>query len=425
MTQLFRPFSFSQELIERAQLAEQRAQQALCGIGQTAAYNSRKVLHAFMQQGVSERHFLGTTGYGYDDSGRDTLDRVYAQVFGAEDAMVRHFMLSGTHALTVALFGVLRPGDVMVSVAGKPYDTLDGVIGLNGVKNGSLADFGVHYEQVDLLEDGTLDFDGITEAARRAPRMIYLQRSRGYERRPSISVAEIETVCKIVHRLSDRTIVMVDNCYGEFVETREPTEVGADLMAGSLIKNPGGSMAESGGYIAGRADLVELCAYRLTSPGLGKEVGASLNQNRNLYRGFFFAPHITGEALKTAVFAAALFEELGFACSPRYCEPRTDIVEQIVLGSPAGLKAFCEGIQAGSPIDSFVVPQEWDMPGYQDQVIMAAGAFVQGSSIELSADGPMRAPYIAFMQGGIVYDTAQIGVLMAAQRLADEGLVTL
>jgi cystathionine beta-lyase family protein involved in aluminum resistance len=333
-------------------------------------------------------------------------------------------MLSGTHALTTALFGVLRPGDTMLSVAGKPYDTLDEVIGIKDSRKGSLKDFGVCYSEV-ALKDGKLDFKTIREELTAKPRMVYLQRSRGYATRPSITVGEIEAVCCIVREISPNSIIFVDNCYGEFVEKREPIEAGADLMAGSQIKNAGGSFAESGGYIAGRRDLVELCSYRLTAPGLGSEIGASLGQNKNIFRGLYFAPSVVGNALKSAVFAAALFTRLGFDCSPKADEYRTDIVEQIIMNDPDALVLFCQGIQSGSPIDSFVTPEAWDMPGYDAKVVMAAGAFVSGSSIELSADGPLKPPYAAFMQGGVLFDTALVSILLAAQKLVDAGKIRL
>lgn len=417
-------FSLPQEIVRLGARAEEQASPYFKEVLDTAAYNSQKVLAAFQQNCVSDTHFVGTTGYGYDDRGRDTLDRVYADAFGAEDALVRHFMLSGTHAITTALFGVLRPGDEMVSVTGKPYDTMDGIIGLTGEGMGSLREFGVRYRQVELGADGRVDLTAIGEAAKSRPKMIYIQRSRGYAVRPTVTVEEISVICQKVKAESPETIVMVDNCYGEFVERREPVEVGADLMAGSLIKNPGGSMAECGGYIAGRAELVRQCAYRLNCPGIGRKAGPSLNENRNMYRGFFFAPHIVGQALKTAIFAASLFELLGFQCTPRYDEPRSDIIQSVITESPEALCAFCQGIQKGSPIDAFVCPEPWAMPGYDDEVIMAAGAFVQGASIELSADGPMRAPYTAFLQGGVIYDTAKIGVLQAAKLMLERGLVT-
>ncbi|MBQ6000759.1 MAG: methionine gamma-lyase family protein [Clostridia bacterium] len=415
-------FDFSPELVRLADRVEEKLVPRFAEIDRISKINSQKVHYAFRSCAVSDTHFVGTTGYGYDDRGRTVIDRVYAAAFCAEDALVRHFMLSGTHALTTALFGILRPGDTMLSVAAKPYDTLDKVIGLRPTC-GSLAEFGIRYAQVELNEAGRLDFDAIEQALASHPTMVYLQRSRGYAVRPSIFVDEIREVARLVKRVSPESVFFVDNCYGEFVELSEPIETGADLMAGSLIKNPGGSMAECGGYIVGREKLVQRCAYRLTTPGQGKDVGPSLGQNRNLLRGFYFAPSITGNALKTAVFAAALFEEMGFECSPRWNDPRTDIVEQVIFHRPEPLISFCQGIQSGSAIDSFVRPEPWAMPGYTNEVIMAAGAFVQGSSIELSADGPLREPYAAYMQGGIIYDTAQIGILSAAQKLLDDGLV--
>ena len=333
-------------------------------------------------------------------------------------------MLSGTHALTVMLFGILRPGDTMLSVAGKPYDTLDSVIGLNNSKNGNLKEFGVKYEQVDL-KDGRLDYEAIEQALLNKPKMAYLQRSRGYDTRPTITIAEIEKVAEIIKRVSPDTVFAIDNCYGEFTEKKEPTEVGADIIAGSLIKNPGGAMAQSGGYIAGREDLVELCSYRLTSPGLGGEIGASLGQNVNIIKGIYFAPTIVENALKTAVFTAAVFQRLGFDCSPTVDEYRSDIVQQIRFGTAQGLISFCQGIQACSPIDSYVAPEPWAMPGYNDEVIMAAGAFVGGSSIELSADGPLREPYAAFMQGGIIFDSACVAIVNTVKKLVEDGVISL
>jgi len=414
-------FDFSPQLLALSAKVEEKLSPRFAEIDRVARLNAQKVHYAFRRCAVSDTHFVGTTGYGYDDRGRTVIDRVYAETFGAEDALVRHFMISGTHALTTALFGLLRPGDVMLSVAAKPYDTLDKVIGIKPCA-GSLAEFGIRYEQVELTEQGRLDYEAIEQALKRQPKMAYLQRSRGYAVRPSIFIDEIAEVARLVRKVSPKTIFFVDNCYGEFVELKEPIEVGADVMAGSLIKNPGGSMAECGGYIVGKAELVERCANRLTSPGLGKQVGPSLGQNRNLLRGFYFAPSITGNALKTAVYTSALFGALGFDCSPAWDAPRTDIVEQVIFHDPAPLVAFCQGIQAGSAIDSFVRPEPWAMPGYTNEVIMAAGAFVQGSSIELSADGPLRPPFAAYMQGGIIFDTAKLGILAAAQKLLDEGL---
>ncbi len=405
-----------------AQSAQQKARSAFEQIDEIMEYNSLKVLSAFTQNGISESHFAGSTGYGYDDRGRDALDRVFAQVTGSEDALVRHNFVSGTHALITALFGVLRPGDLMVSVTGKPYDTLEEAIGLRGEGSGSLKDFGVRYAQLDLTRQGTVDLDGIPQAVKGA-KVVYIQRSRGYSLRPSISVETIGEIVKRARSVNPDAVVMVDNCYGEFVEKLEPTQVGADLIIGSLIKNPGGGIAKTGGYIAGKARLVELCAYRLTSPGMGKEVGCTLGESRSMFMGLFWAPSVVASAVKTAVFAAALFEELGFSVYPKVTEARTDIIQAIELGDEKRLIAFCQGMQKGAPIDSFVTPEPWNMPGYDSPVIMAAGAFTGGASIELSADAPIRAPYAAWMQGGLTYPTGKMGVMLAAQSMYEQGLM--
>lgn len=387
-------------------------------------YNEAKVLSAFMECGVSETHFRGSTGYGYGDRGREVLDEVFAQIVGAEDALVRHNFVSGTHALSVALFGVLRMGDKMVALTGAPYDTMEEVIGIRGEGNGSLKDYGVQYSHVDLLPDGSVDFDGIGRAVTDC-KVAYIQRSRGYSLRESLTIDTIERMVQTVRRVNPNAIVVVDNCYGEFVERKEPTQVGADLIVGSLIKNAGGGIAETGGYIAGKAKLVELCAYRLTAVGIGKEAGCTLNQTKSMFMGLFFAPSVTANALKTSVFALRLFGKLGFAVYPAYDAPRTDIIAAIELGTPEGLVAFCQGIQKGSPVDSFVKPEPWDMPGYESPVIMAAGAFTMGASIELSADGPLREPYAVWLQGGLTYNTGKIGILLAAQAMLEQGLLTL
>lgn len=421
-------FKFDKRIESAAEMALNLCSGAFEEIEKTARFNSMKVLSAFSKNKVSEAHFAGSTGYGYDDRGRETLDKVFADAFGAEAALVRHNFVSGTHAISTALFGVLRPGDIMLACTGKPYDTLDEVIGLRGKGMGSLMEYGVIYRQVDL-KDGEPDLEGIKAALTEqlkngAPvKMAYIQRSRGYSLRPSLTVAKIREIADVVKSVSPETVVVVDNCYGEFVEREEPTQAGADLIIGSLIKNAGGGIAETGGYIAGRRDLVELASYRLTAPGAGGEVGATLNQNRNLFKGFFFAPHVTAQAVKTAVFASALFELLGFKATPRYNEPRTDIVETIELKNPQALIAFCRGIQSGSPVDSYVSPEPWDMPGYDSKVIMAAGAFTLGSSIELSADGPLRKPYAVWMQGGLTFESGMTGVMCAAQALADGGFL--
>ncbi|MBE6841978.1 MAG: hypothetical protein E7510_03995 [Ruminococcus sp.] len=418
-------FDFSDKLMQLAREAESSCSLALAGCETVAEYNGSKVLSAFIKNRVSEQCFNGSTGYGYGDIGRDTLDQIYADVFGCEDALVRHNFVSGTHALSVALSGVLRPGDKMVSITGKPYDTLEEIIGIRGKKgDGSLVDFGIEYQQVDLLENGEPDMDSILKAVQGA-KLAYIQRSRGYSLRPALTISQIEQMVCGIKVASPDTIVMVDNCYGEFVEKREPVQVGADLMAGSLIKNAGGGIARTGGYIAGRKDLVELCAYRLTCVGMGKEVGCTLSQNREMYLGLFMAPDVVSNAVKTATFAAELFSKLGFECYPKKNEQRGDIITVLKLGNEDMLTAFCQGIQKGSPVDSFVTPEAWDMPGYDSKVIMAAGAFTLGASIELSADAPIREPYAAWLQGGITYTSGKIGVLLAAQEMINRGLITL
>ena len=395
-------------------------------IDEVTEYNQQKVLSAFIRHRVSESHFTATTGYGYGDRGRDVLEEVFADVMGAEDALVRHSILCGTHAITLALFGVLRPGDIMLAATGKPYDTLLGVIGAEKASDGSLADFGIGYREV-ALNGGKPNLRGIQAALKAEPsiRLVHIQRSRGYDLRPSLTVAEIGKVIEAVRAVRSDVIVFVDNCYGEFAEKTEPTSVGADLMAGSLIKNPGGGIAENGGYICGRRDLVEQCSYRMSTPGLGREVGASLGHNRTLFMGLFHAPHVVGEALKTAVFAAALFERLGYVCTPASDETRADIIQAVCLKNSDALIAFCRGIQSGAPVDAFVVPEPWDMPGYDNQVIMAAGAFTLGSSIELSADAPLRDPFAVYMQGGLNFHSGKIGVLLAAQSMLTNGIFTL
>ena len=410
-------YSFDDKLVELAQQAEENCREAFARIDSVAEYCGAKVLKAFADNRVSEPCFYGSTGYGYGDIGREVIDKVFAQVLGTEDALVRFNFVSGTHALSTALFGVLRTGDKIVSVTGKPYDTLEEVIGIAGEKgNGSLMDYGVEYGQVDLLPDGTPDFERITGVVRGA-KVAYIQRSRGYSLRPAFTVADIEKMVKAIKQGAPDAIVMVDNCYGEFVETREPSEVGADIIIGSLIKNAGGGIARTGGYIAGRADLVELCSYRLTCVGMGKEVGCTLGMNREMLLGLFMAPDVVAAALKTSAFASELFTMLGYECSPRKDDPRGDIITAIRLGTEDKLCAFCRGIQAGAPVDAFVAPEPWDMPGYTDKVIMAAGAFTMGASIELSADAPLREPYAVWMQGGITYTSGKLGVMLAAREL--------
>ena len=411
-------FEFSEKIKSAAERAMELVKPQFEELDRLCEYNGQRVLKAFIDNRVSEIHLKGTTGYGYNDDGRDKLDAVFAQVLGAEDALVRHNFVNGTHALTTALFGVLRPRDTLLSVTGMPYDTMQEVI--LGENCGSLRDFGVNFAMVGLREDGSPDYAKITEQSKNC-KVAYIQRSRGYSLRPSF---DIETVGKIIKAVRDGNkdcIVVVDNCYGELVEDREPTAVGADLIVGSLIKNLGGGIAETGGYIAGRADLIEQCSYRLTCPGAGKEVGCTLNQSRGLYMGLFHAPEAVCAALKTSVFATAFFEILGYETFPKYSEKRTDIIAALRLGTPEKLIAFCEGIQSGSPVDSFAAPEPWDMPGYDSKVIMAAGAFTMGASIELSADAPLREPYAVWLQGGLTFPTGKAGIMLAAARMEEKG----
>lgn len=416
-------FEISDKIKSASDEALLKAKEKFDEINEITEYNQQKVLASFIRNCVSEADFSGTTGYGYGDRGREKLDRIYAEAFGAEDAIVRHSFTCGTHTLAVALFGVLRPGDTMLCVTGTPYDTIHSVIGLSGEGMGSLKDFGVNYAQVDLNAEGRPDIEAIKKSVEEKPKMVYIQRSRGYSLRPTLSVAEIGEIAKAVKSVSPETVIMVDNCYGEFVEKIEPVQVGADLMAGSLIKNAGGAIARTGGYIAGKTELVELCAYRATTPGLGKEVGCSLDENRNMFMGIFNAPHVVGEALKTAVYTAAMFENFGFKVTPSSSESRHDIIQALCLEKPERLIAFCRGIQSGAPVDSHLTPEPWDMPGYDSQVIMAAGAFIMGSSIELSADAPLREPFAVWLQGGINFHSAKTAVMLAAQKLEKDGLL--
>ena len=393
-------------------------------IDAVAEYNQLKVLNAMQECKVSDIHFAATTGYGYNDLGRDTLEEVYAKVFHTEDALVRPQLVSGTHALAIALSSQLCPGDELLSPVGKPYDTLEEVIGIRE-SVGSLAEYGVSYRQVDLLEDGSFDWENIKKAINEKTKMVTIQRSKGYQTRPTLSVGQIGELIRFVKEIKPDVICMVDNCYGEFVETIEPTDVGADMCVGSLIKNPGGGLAPIGGYIAGRKDCIERAAARLTSPGLGKEVGASLGVISSFYQGFFLAPTVTAGALKGAIFAANVYEKLGFGVVPNSTESRHDIIQAVTFGTPEGVIEFCKGIQAAAPVDSFVVPEPWAMPGYDSDVIMAAGAFVQGSSIELSADAPIKPPYAVYFQGGLTWNHAKFGILMSLQKLVEANVVTL
>jgi len=414
---------FSDSICHLATEAETALRERFAEIEAVSFENTQRVMDSFRQFRVSESMFQSSSGYGNGDRGRDVLDEIWADVMGAEAAFVRHNIVSGTHALTIGLFGLLRPGDIMYSIAGKPYDTLEEVIGISGESgNGSLRDFGVEYMQTELTEAGEFRLEEITENLKNHPnvKVVFIQRSKGYLNRKTLSVGRIGEVIAAVKAIRPDVFVVVDNCYGEFVETREPTHVGADLIIGSLIKNPGGGMAESGGYLAGSARAVELASYRLTSVGIGVEQGATLGQNKSLYKGLFYAPHTVAQALKTAHLAAYVFEKLGYEVEPRWDEPRCDIIQSVQTGSEEMLCAFCEGIQKGSPVDAFVTPEPWAMPGYNDRVIMAAGGFTQGSSIELSADGPLRPPYTAFFQGGLTYESGKIGILSAAQGLMDQ-----
>ncbi|MCR4891396.1 MAG: methionine gamma-lyase family protein [Lachnospiraceae bacterium] len=393
------------------------------GIDETAEYNQLRVLSAMHENRVGEACLMGTTGYGYNDLGRDTLERVYADLFGGEDALVRPQITCGTHALALALSANLRPGDQLLSVSGKPYDTLESVIGIRPAA-GSLAEYGVTYDQADLKADGSFDFEAIKGKLKPQTRLIAIQRSKGYETRPTLSVDQIGEVCKFIHEIRPDIPIMVDNCYGEFVERTEPLSAGADLIVGSLIKNPGGGLAPVGGYIVGRADLVENAAHRLTSPGLGKEVGASLGILKDFYQGLFLAPTVTASALKGAIFAASIYEKLGFGVFPPSDHIRHDIIQAVTFGAPEGVISFCKGIQASSPVDSFVSPEPWPMPGYDSDVIMAAGNFISGSSIELSADGPIREPYTVYFQGGLTWPHAKYGILNSLEYLIRDGVIS-
>lgn len=418
-------FNIDPRLSELAQRAEAMCRDAFEQIDETAKYNGEKVLFAFSDSKVSETALHGTTGYGYGDIGRDALDMVYAKAFGAEDALVRHGFVNGTHAISVALFGILRPGDRLLMCCGAPYDTLEEIVGKRGEKgNGSLSDFGVIYEEVPLLDNGMPDLDSIRTRSEGA-KVAYIQRSRGYSTRPSYTVDDIAKIVEAVRSKNKDAVIMVDNCYGEFVEKREPLEVGADLIMGSLIKNPGGGIASTGGYIAGKRDLIELCANRLTCVGMGKEIGSTLNQNREMFLGFFLAPETVANALKTSEFACRLLNLLGFETLPEPGSKRADIIASILLKNEKTLTSFIRGIQKGAPIDSYLTPEAWDMPGYESKVIMAAGAFTMGSSIELSADAPIREPYAAWLQGGITYPSGRAGILIAVQNMLDEGEISL
>ena len=421
---MFQKLGISKEVYEFGQKIEAKLLDRFLEIDKVAEYNQLKVISAMQEARVNDGCFNYASGYGYSDMGRDTLEEVYAKAFHTEAALVRPQITCGTHALALALSANLRPGDELLSPVGKPYDTLESVIGIRPAK-GSLAEYGVTYKQVDLLEDGTFDYENIRKAINEKTKLVTIQRSKGYQTRPSFSVKQIGELIAFVKEIKPEVIVMVDNCYGEFVETIEPSDVGADMIVGSLIKNPGGGLAPIGGYIAGTEECIENCAYRLTSPGLGKEVGASLGVMQSFYQGFFLAPTVVAGALKGAIFAANIYESLGFPVIPNGSESRHDIIQAVTLGSPEGVIAFCKGIQAAAPVDSYVSPEPWEMPGYDSEVIMAAGAFVQGSSIELSADGPIKPPYAVYFQGGLTWSHAKLGILRSLEEMVRRGLVTL
>lgn len=424
MLELYRELGIEERVYRFGKQVEESLKERFAQMDQVTEYNQLKVIKAMQKNRVCEACFYPSTGYGYNDLGRDTLEQVYADTFHTEAGLVRPQIACGTHALAVALFGNLRPGDELLSPVGKPYDTMEEVIGIRP-SCGSLAEYGVIYRQVDLLEDGTFDYENIKKAINEKTKMVTIQRSKGYQTRPSFSVKQIGDLISFIKSMRSDIICMVDNCYGEFVDTIEPTDVGADLMVGSLIKNPGGGLAPIGGYIVGKKEYVDAASYRMTSPGLGKEVGASLGVNGSFFQGFFLAPTVTRSALKSAVFAANIYEKLGFSVIPNSKEPRQDIIQAVTLGTPEGMVAFCKGIQHAAPVDSYVDPEAWDMPGYDSQVIMAAGAFVQGSSIELSADGPMKEPYAVYFQGGLTWEHGKFGILKSLQEMVNAGLVTL
>ena len=424
MDKMYQELGISPQVLAFGNKIEKSLKKRFEAIDENAEYNQMKVLHAMQKNKVSEACLYSTTGYGYNDLGRDTLEAVYADAFHTEAALVRPLLACGTHALAVALFGNLRPGDELLSPVGKPYDTLEEVIGIRPSR-GSLAEYGVSYRQVELLPDGSFDYENIRKAVNEKTRLVEIQRSKGYLTRPTFSVEQIGELIAFIKNIKPDVICMVDNCYGEFVEKIEPTDVGADLVVGSLIKNPGGGLAPIGGYIAGKEEYVENAAYRLTCPGLGREVGATLGVNSAFYQGFFLAPTVAAGALKGAVFAANIYEKLGFLVTPNGSEQRHDIIQAVTFGTPEGVIEFCKGIQAAAPVDSYVEPEPWAMPGYDSDVIMAAGAFVQGSSIELSADGPIKPPYTVYFQGGLTWYHAKLGILMSLQKLVDKNLAVL
>lgn len=420
---MFQSLTYGKKLYPLVVEVEQQIKEIHSAIDERIDRNQFRVLTSFQDQNVSDSHFIPSTGYGYDDHGRDTLEKIYAQVFGAEAGLVRPQIISGTHAISTALFGVLRPGDELLYITGNPYDTLEEIVGIRGKGTGSLKEFGISYQSVALLENGGVDFDAVARAIKPNTKMIGIQRSKGYAVRPSFTIKEIEYMISFIKEIKEDVVVFVDNCYGEFVEELEPCHAGADLMAGSLIKNPGGGLAKTGGYIVGKKDLVEACSYRLTSPGIGAEAGASLYSLLEMYQGFFLAPHIVGQALKGAVFTAAILEKLGMNSNPKWNSPRTDLIQSVQFDDREKMIAFCQAIQFASPVNSYVTPYPAYMPGYEDDVIMAAGTFIQGASIELTADGPIRPPYVAYVQGGLTYSHVKMAVCIALNSLLEKGLL--
>lgn len=422
---MFQQLPNGEKLQKLVQNVEQQISQVHKKIEERMEINQFRVLQSFQKYKVSDAHFIPSTGYGYDDIGRDTLEAVYADVFGGEAGLVRPQIISGTHAISIALFGVLRPGDELLYITGKPYDTLEEIVGIRGNGVGSLKEFGISYDSVSLTKEGKIDWDTVAAKIKPNTKMIGIQRSKGYAARPSFTIAEIGDMIRFVKEMKPDVVVFVDNCYGEFVEEVEPCHVGADLMAGSLIKNPGGGIAKTGGYIVGKKQWVEACSYRMTCPGIGAEAGASLYSLQEMYQGFFLAPHVVGQALKGAVFTAALLEKLGMNSSPSWDAKRTDLIQSVQFDDRDKMVAFCQAIQFASPINSYVTPHPSYMPGYEDDVIMAAGTFVQGASIELTADGPIRPPYVAYVQGGLTYEHVKIAVCLAVDRLIEKGLINL
>ncbi len=422
---LIKEFGINEKLIDLSIETEEAIKDKFLNIDDIKAFNQYKVLRAMQLNRLSDIHFNWNTGYGYNDIGRETLERIYSDVFGTEEALVRPIIVSGTHALTLCLTGLLRPGDELISATSYPYDTLKEVIGIERGKGISLMDLGIIYKQIEFQKNGEVDLDKVLNSINNKTKMVYIQRSTGYGFRKALTIKNIEKIIKSIKNIKEDVICMVDNCYGEFLETKEPTNVGADIMAGSLIKNPGGGLALTGGYVVGNAELIELVSYRMTSPGIGKECGLTFGQTRSMFQGLFMAPQVVSDALKGAIFCAKIFESLGFEVCPNYNEERSDIIQSIKLGTEDRVIAFCEGIQGAAPVDSFVKPEPWDMPGYNDKVIMAAGAFVQGSSIELSADAPIRPPYIAYFQGGLTYNHSKFGVLKGIQSMLNKNLLSI